>query len=179
VLADRLERRAVVHVVEAHAGGVQLAQALHEVVPHYRHDLELVAVLLDALDQRAAARQRVHPAGVGDDFDAAFHQQRQRGLDLADEVAGVAALGIARPLLLHDRHGDLGEEVESHHVHGAQVDLTPELREIVAPIASGVGDADHVRHVATHASGSRREPQPARRSPGHFHCGTTRPRRTV
>jgi hypothetical protein len=145
-IADRRERRAVLHVVERDAAGVQLAQAVHQVVPDHRRHLERLPVELRRLDQRRAARQRIDAAGVGDDLDAALGEDRQSLLDLGHEVAREPRARVAGALLLHDGHRDLGQEVEGHDVHGAELDLALELRQIVAPVAAGVRDAQHVEH---------------------------------
>ena len=147
-VADRGELSTVVHVVEGDAVGVQLAEPLHQVVARDGGDVERRAVELRHLEQRAAAAERVHPARIRDHARAALHDQRQRLLDLGDEVARVARARIARALLLHDRHRDLGEEVERDVVDGPQLELAFELREIVAPITACVGDANHVAHGA-------------------------------
>jgi hypothetical protein len=62
VLAHRGERRAVIHVVERDAAGVQLAEPAHQIVAHHRRHLERLAVELRHLEQRAAAGERVHAA---------------------------------------------------------------------------------------------------------------------
>jgi len=139
---------AVFHVVERDAGGVELSEPRHQIVAGDRGDLDRLAVELRHLEQRGAAAERIDPARVRDHADAARDQRRQRLLDLGDEVAGVPGPGVANPLLLHDGHRDLGQEIERHEIHRAELDLAPELREIVPPVASSVGDPDGIRHGA-------------------------------
>jgi hypothetical protein len=147
-IADRRERCAVFHVVERRARRVQLAEPAHQVVACDRGDLERLVVQLADLEQRGAAGERVHAAGVRDDARARLGESRQRPLDLRDEIARVAGARITRTLLLHDRHRDLGEEVERDEVDGTELELALELREVVAPVAAGVGDANHFGHGA-------------------------------
>ncbi len=154
-VADRGERRAAVHVVERHAGRVQLAEPLHEVVPDHRRDLDRVAAVLRGLEQGAAAGEGIHAAGVGDGAGAALDQQRQGLGDLGDEIAREARTRVAGALLLHDRHRDLGEEVERHVVDRSQLELAAELGKIVAPVTTGVGDADQVGHEEPHAKAKK------------------------
>ena len=65
------------------------------------------------------------------------------------EVIGrhVFQRGVARTLLLHDRHGDLGQVVEHQVVDRAALHLPPGSVELVAPEPLPTGDADLVSHL--------------------------------
>ena len=84
---------------------------------------------------RVAASFGIHAAGVRDDFDVAFDEIGQNLFDHRHEVARVARARIARALLLHDRHRDLGQIVEPEIVDRTAPHLLDRGLKRVAPKA--------------------------------------------
>ena len=52
--------------------------------------------------------------------------------------------GIARALLLENRHGDLGQEVERDDVELATLQLATQDGQVVPPVAARVADANEI-----------------------------------
>ena len=139
-----------VHVGQRLAGGLEVVEAVEDVVaeddadPDPVANAELVGQLLDG----RLARQGVHAAGVGDDLDAPLGAGGQHVAQLGHEVGGVARLRFALALLLEDGHGHLGEVVHDEVVDRAPLHLAAGGGRVVSPEAAAVGDDDSVRgHV--------------------------------
>ena len=76
-----------------------------------------------AFRARLATAHRVDAARVGDHADASLLEIREYARDQVDEIASIAGLRIAHPLLLQDGHGDLGQIIEGEVVDGPAPDL--------------------------------------------------------
>jgi predicted ATPase len=93
------------------------------------------------LDERCAAGVGVDPAGVRDDPDPLFPERREDLPDQLHEVHRVPRLRVAAPLLLEDRHRDLGEVVEGQIVERALLDEADRGVDGVPPETLTVRDA--------------------------------------
>ena len=101
------------------------------------------ALLLGDFEHGVAAGCGIDAARVGDHADAALYQIRQHARDHVDEIARVAGFGIARALLLQDRHGDFGQIIEREVIERAAPDLFDGRFERVAPEALSIRDSNH------------------------------------
>ena len=111
-------RLAGVHVAHLVAFGQEVVEAREDVVAEHDRDFEPGR----QSTHFARAGDRVDAAGVGDDFDLAFAELAGDARDQGREVASVAEVRVGLPLLLQDRHGDLGEVVEGQVVDRALLD---------------------------------------------------------
>jgi hypothetical protein len=145
-LAHGRERLARVHVA-------QLDAARDEVVEPVQHVVAGDGADAEAAREPEVARDPAHGRGAPLGVDAARVRRHAdvaldaRGQNLAHqrhEVARVARRGVARALLLHDRHRDLGQVVEHQVVYRPPLDLPHGRVEHVAPEALAAGDADHL-----------------------------------
>ena len=125
------------------AASDKIVQAMHDVVAGDSGDLDCNALLPRDFEHRLAASRWIHAARVGDYADASFHQIRQHPRDHVDEVARVAGLGIARPLLLQDRHGHFGQIVQRQVIDRPSPNLFDRSFERVAPEALSVRNSNH------------------------------------
>ena len=101
---------------------------------------------------RVAARFRIQTAGVGDEANVFGEKVGEDAIDDIDKIARVTGFGIARTLLLQDRHGDLGEIVEGQVVDGPAADLIDGCVGRVSPEALAVSDTNQVLYPVCDAN---------------------------
>ena len=99
-----------------------------------------------AFEHGIAAAHGIDAAGVGDHADAAILEIGEHARDQVDEIAGIAGLRIARPLLLQDGHGDLGQIIQREVVDGSAADLFDRGFERIAPEALAIRDPNHTMY---------------------------------
>ena len=132
------------------AGGVNprgCRDALLELAARRGIALEVAAVVGDDRMDRIG---ELNAAG------AALEDPRQQRLELGDEVARVPGTRVFLLLLLQDAHGDFRQVVDRDVVERQRaLDLTPERIRVVAPVATGVGDADRLGHAVSRREGGR------------------------
>ena len=145
--ADRGERLAGLHVFQFHAAAQRNRRgAAHDVVARDGGHAHFDSLALGDFENRIAASLGIHSAGVGDHANAPLLQIRQHAGDHVHEIARVSGLGIARALLLQNRHGDFGQIVERQIVDGSAPHLFHGRFERIAPEPLPIGDANHLLH---------------------------------
>ena len=174
--ADGGQGLAGIHAFELDAAREKSVEAVHDVVAGDGGDFDLDSLALGHVEHGVLAGGGIHSAGVGDDADAPLLQIGEHAGDHVDEVAGVAGIGVARPLLLQDRHGDFGQIVERQIIDGAAAHLFDGGFERVAPEALSIRNSDHIgnaRLVArcTHCRGFDTEPDGLGRGVGILLAG--------
>ena len=105
----------------------------------YFHFVGDVQILRERFD-RGTAAERVDPARVGDDFDAALHARRQDIAKMRHKIGRIAGSGIAGSLFLQDGHGDFGEIVHHQVVDRTTLHLPARRGGIVSPEPAAIGD---------------------------------------
>ena len=137
------QRLVRVHVPQLVSLGQQRIETVHEIVArdHAYRGSTLHSGGPPRLDDSLGAPARVHTPCVGDDADALLDDCREEPLHERNEVAREARTGVSGALLLHDRHGDLGEVIEHQVVDGSLLDLANRSLEVVAPEPLAAGDS--------------------------------------
>jgi len=139
----RGERGAGVHIGELVTGRDELLQARVEVVPLDHPDPYAgEAELFRHLENARPAGARVQAPGVGQDADVSLLDLRQGAADEADEVGGVAELGVLELLPHHDREGDLGEVVHADIVDRPPSEQLDGRVDAVPPEPLSIADPD-------------------------------------
>ena len=142
-VADGGERLARLHVAEFVSRGEEVVERVHQVVARdHRHPGP-------ARQRRVREREsefgpaplRVHPARVRDHADLLLEEVGDEVVHQGHEVARVAGGRIPVPLLLHDRHRDLGQVVEHQVVDRAAPHLQLGRLLPVSPEPLSGGDA--------------------------------------
>jgi len=119
-------------------------KAVHDVVACHGRDAHRDSLPLRHVEHRIFTGGRIHTARVGDHADAPRFQIGQHTGDHVDKIARISCLGIARPLLLQDRHGHLGKIVERQIIDGPAPHLFHGCFERVAPEALSIRNSDHL-----------------------------------
>ena len=129
------------------SGRHQFVEARQNVVPRHDANTDLAAYAVPGrrVEQRLGARHRIHAAGIGDHFHAAFGDGRKHTLHRADEVPRVPHARIAFLLLLQNRHRDFGEVVKHEIIDLTTFHLTARRFQPIAPESLTAGDAHHAR----------------------------------
>ncbi len=131
------------HVLQLDSAFQEIVEAPYDVVARHGRDFDLDALPLRDLEHCVAACRRIDTARVGDHTNAALLQIGEYSRDHLDKVARIPRLGISRPLLLQDRHCDLGKIIERQIVNRAAPNLFHRSFKRVAPEALAVCDANH------------------------------------
>src|SRR4030095_15478696 len=142
-IANHRERLAGVHVLQFDALRDQLVEPVHNVVARYDADFDLAreAQLFDDLGESGDAGLRIDAAGVGHDLDVAGQAFRQDAPDDVEEIARVTGVRVARPLLLHNGHRDLGQVIERQIIDRAALDQLNRGVEPISPETLSVCDS--------------------------------------
>ena len=124
-VADRGERGARLHVAQPVSRREEVIERVHEIVArdHGHAGPARERLVREREPQFVPAPLRVHAAGVRYDADLAGDEVLDEVVHEEDEVARVPRLRVPGPLLLHDRHRDLGQVVEHQVVDRAAAHL--------------------------------------------------------
>ncbi len=119
------QRFARVHVAQLDPLRQETVDAIQNVVTCDDPNLQLASQAQFArhLTNSRRASFDVHAAGVGNNLDIPLNARRQNPPHQRNEVACITGLRIARFLLLHDRHRDLGQIIEHQIVDWAFLNL--------------------------------------------------------
>src|SRR5262245_21846544 len=142
-IANHRERLAGVHVLQFDALRDQLVEPVHNVVARDDADFDLAceAQLFDDLGESGDAGLRIDAAGVGHDLDVVGQAFRQDAPDDVEEIARVTGVRVARPLLLHNGHRDLGQVIERQIIDRAALDQLNRGVEPISPETLSVFDS--------------------------------------
>jgi hypothetical protein len=111
-VADGADVGAGVHVAQLGAAVAKLVDPRGDVVAgDGGHAQAAHAQLGSHLAHDGGCTGRVHATGVGDDADAPVARHREQRAHEGGEVASEPSAGVVQPILLEDRHGQLGERV--------------------------------------------------------------------
>ena len=153
-IPNRAERLIRIHVAQFDSARDQIIDAIENVVAGHNPNFQFTRQAEFARDfaHNGGTTFDVHSASVRNYSNVAVNARRQNLLHQRNKVARVARVGIARLLLLHDRHRDLGQIVEHQIVDRAAFNLTYRRIGQVAPESLARSDANFLFHSSPESS---------------------------
>ena len=103
-----------IHITQLDPASNEVIDPFEKVIAGYDANFHLAGIIKFArhIDYGIRASFNVDSPGVSNNFDTTVNARRQNLIHQRHEISRIAGIRIARLLLLHDRHRDLGEIIQ-------------------------------------------------------------------